>query len=434
MTRDRILESAALEIERNGLTQFRVKRVASEAGISVALLYSYFSDREDLIAATIVHRFRRVLLGQAEIFTTPLRNVETAEDLRAALRVMIADAQTPERDEGRILRIESISFAHHNLTASAGIAAAKQETSAQIMEIVRAPASTGVVCTRARQRRCLRSNLVRALLRSDSAGGRARAFHQLRGVAEGAQRSRRFRRPPGKRGSSRLSWLTGLVAATMPVQPPARKNETASAPSTDRRSVDGQLRGHGEWQSHQSRALLGARGVDQLGAKRSPLRLAAATAPDLHPLLAGRFIEHVRHEHQVWRLSLRPSTTTASSAVTPAHLRRPDEVALAGDNRALLHGPFLVGGENPQRPCIARPVRTTTASVQRRRIRFTGLRTLRERPDLARVPPRAPQSPDHVTHVPYRGPCPSNSPCRSPSPPRDSRTSRRARAVPARLG
>lgn len=136
MTRDKILESAAIEIERNGLTQFRVKRVASVAGISVALLYSYFSDREDLIAATIVHRFRQVLLGQAETFTKPLRHVETREQLRAAISVMISDAQTPERDEGRILRIESISFAHHNLTASAGIAAAKEETSSMIMEIV----------------------------------------------------------------------------------------------------------------------------------------------------------------------------------------------------------------------------------------------------------------------------------------------------------
>lgn len=145
MTRDRILESAALEIERNGLTQFRVKRVASEAGISVALLYSYFSDREDLIAATIVHRFRQVLLGQAETFTTPLRHVETADQLRSALRVMISDAQTPERDEGRILRIESISFAHHNLTASAGIAAAKQETSLQILEIVQPLADRGLL-------------------------------------------------------------------------------------------------------------------------------------------------------------------------------------------------------------------------------------------------------------------------------------------------
>ena len=135
-TRSRILESAALEIERNGLTLFRVKRVASEADISVALLYSYFTDREDLIAATIVYRFEQVLLGQAEIFTTPLRDVATAEDLRAALDTMIADAQDPERDEQRLLRIDGISFAHHNSSASDGIAKAKAEASDRIVATV----------------------------------------------------------------------------------------------------------------------------------------------------------------------------------------------------------------------------------------------------------------------------------------------------------
>ena len=135
-TRSRILAAAALEIERNGLTQVRVKRVASEADISVALLYSYFTDREDLIAATIVHRFDQVLLGQAEIFTTPLRNVNTTEELREALEAMIADAQDPARDEQRLLRIDSISFAHHNVTASEGIARAKAEASDRIVQIV----------------------------------------------------------------------------------------------------------------------------------------------------------------------------------------------------------------------------------------------------------------------------------------------------------
>jgi AcrR family transcriptional regulator len=136
VTRDKILDAAALEIERNGLTQFRVKRVASEAGISVALLYSYFEDREGLIAETIVHRFRQVLLAQADTFTKPLRDVKTTDDLRTALKVMISEAQAPELFEARIMRIESISFARHNLTATAGMAAAKEEAGAQIMEIV----------------------------------------------------------------------------------------------------------------------------------------------------------------------------------------------------------------------------------------------------------------------------------------------------------
>ena len=156
MTRDRILDAAALEIERNGLTQFRVKRVAAEAGISVALLYSYFEDREGLIAATIVHRFRQVLLGQAEIFTTPLKHVTTIAQLRTALEQMISDAQAPELDRARILRIESISFARHNLTASMGIAEAKREASDRIIEWVQpledrqllAPGMTGVAFAR----------------------------------------------------------------------------------------------------------------------------------------------------------------------------------------------------------------------------------------------------------------------------------------------
>jgi AcrR family transcriptional regulator len=136
LTRARILDSAALEVERNGLTQFRVKRVASEAGVSVALLYSYFDDREDLIAETMVHRYRQVLLGLVEIFTKPLKGVETTDDLRAALKIMIAEAQIPERTEARILRIEGISFARHNPYATAGISDAKTEASARIVSCV----------------------------------------------------------------------------------------------------------------------------------------------------------------------------------------------------------------------------------------------------------------------------------------------------------
>jgi AcrR family transcriptional regulator len=132
-----ILEAASREIERNGMTQFRIKRVASDAQVSVALLYSYFDDREDLIACAIVHRFRQVLLGLAETFTRPFRDVSTTDDLRQAMRVIISEAQVPLRTEARIQRIESMSFARHNPTASAGIAEAKKETASMIVERVR---------------------------------------------------------------------------------------------------------------------------------------------------------------------------------------------------------------------------------------------------------------------------------------------------------
>ncbi|HEY1825931.1 MAG TPA: helix-turn-helix domain-containing protein [Acidimicrobiales bacterium] len=137
MSRDTIIEAASREIEQNGMTQFRIKRVASDAQVSVALLYSYFDDREDLIACAIVHRFRQVLLGLADTFTRPLRAVTSTDELRQALRVIIAEAQIPLRTEARIQRIESMSFARHNPTASAGIAEAKKETAALIVQWVR---------------------------------------------------------------------------------------------------------------------------------------------------------------------------------------------------------------------------------------------------------------------------------------------------------
>jgi AcrR family transcriptional regulator len=90
-------------------------------------LYSYFDDREDLIACAISHRFREVLHGLAETFTNPLMSVKSTEDLRQALRIIIAEAQVPARTEARIQRIESMSFARHNPAASRAIAEAKKE-------------------------------------------------------------------------------------------------------------------------------------------------------------------------------------------------------------------------------------------------------------------------------------------------------------------
>jgi AcrR family transcriptional regulator len=136
VTRDRILAASAHEIEVYGISQFRVKRVASEFGGSVALLYTYFRDREELIAATIVHLFRDVILSQAETFLRPLRDVTSRSELVAALEQMITDAQEPARDIQRLVRIDGMSFAHHNQFAAEGIEAAKAEASEKISEVV----------------------------------------------------------------------------------------------------------------------------------------------------------------------------------------------------------------------------------------------------------------------------------------------------------
>ncbi len=127
MTQGRILAASIEELETQGITRYRVKRVASAANVSVSLLYSYFEDREGLLAATIVRRYRDEVLRTATLFTAPLVGVSTTDGLRAALQKMIDDAMRPERYRSRTLRIESFSFARHNETAANGIAAAQRE-------------------------------------------------------------------------------------------------------------------------------------------------------------------------------------------------------------------------------------------------------------------------------------------------------------------
>ena len=147
MTQERILAASIEELETQGITRYRVKRVAAAANVSVSLLYSYFEDREGLLAQTIVRRYRDEVLRTATRFTAPLVGVASTEELRGAMRQMIDDAERPERYHSRGLRVESFSFARHNQTAAEGIAAAQREAGNYIVGRVQPVVDRGLLPT-----------------------------------------------------------------------------------------------------------------------------------------------------------------------------------------------------------------------------------------------------------------------------------------------
>ncbi len=147
MTQGRILAASIEELETQGITRYRVKRVAAAANVSVSLLYSYFEDREGLLAQTIVRRYRDEVLRTATRFTAPLVGVASTEELRGAMRQMIDDAERPERYHSRGLRVESFSFARHNQTAAEGIAAAQREAGSYIVGRVQPVVDRGLLPT-----------------------------------------------------------------------------------------------------------------------------------------------------------------------------------------------------------------------------------------------------------------------------------------------
>ncbi len=127
VSRERILDASLKELESQGITRYRIKRVADLAGVSVSLLYSYFTDREGLLAETIIVRYHEEVMRAAVRFVAPLAGVTTADELRHAMQHMIDDAERPERYHSRTVRVESFSFANHNDRATEGIQDSQRE-------------------------------------------------------------------------------------------------------------------------------------------------------------------------------------------------------------------------------------------------------------------------------------------------------------------
>ncbi len=129
------------------MTQYRIKHVADTAGVSVSLIYTYFTDREGLLAETIVARYHEEVLRAAERFVAPFTGVTTTEQLRRAMRVMIDDAEQPARYLSRTIRVESFSFANHNQRAAEGIQAAQREAGAYIIAHVQPLVDHGLLAS-----------------------------------------------------------------------------------------------------------------------------------------------------------------------------------------------------------------------------------------------------------------------------------------------
>ena len=57
--RERILRAAVRAIARDGIDGLRIARIATEAGVSSALVHYHFADREQLLAETIEYSYAR---------------------------------------------------------------------------------------------------------------------------------------------------------------------------------------------------------------------------------------------------------------------------------------------------------------------------------------------------------------------------------------
>ena len=68
-TRERLLTAAAHLLSGNAPDAVTVRAIAREAGVAIGALYSYFSDRDDLLLAVVLDRFRTQAEQAQELLT-----------------------------------------------------------------------------------------------------------------------------------------------------------------------------------------------------------------------------------------------------------------------------------------------------------------------------------------------------------------------------
>jgi AcrR family transcriptional regulator len=105
-TRDRIATATIEEILEHGVLGLRLAGVAKRAGVSIALIYKYFGDRESLIADVLADRIERDYKRENERFLDDVARMapELNAEVVAGLMPMPEDEW---RREIRWLRIEA---------------------------------------------------------------------------------------------------------------------------------------------------------------------------------------------------------------------------------------------------------------------------------------------------------------------------------------
>ena len=98
-SRQRITAAARVQVESKGILGLRVQDVATEAKVSVPLIYKYFGDRDGLLAEVLGEMFEEFMLEQidaSEAYFDALEN-PTVEDLLAVIALPQQDFRRPRR-------------------------------------------------------------------------------------------------------------------------------------------------------------------------------------------------------------------------------------------------------------------------------------------------------------------------------------------------
>ena len=111
-SRQRILELAVSAIERGGESAIRVNDIARESGVAVTSLYHYFGNREGLVAAAQIARYRRITTEEFVAVQQMAEQCANLHEFRQLMELWILRfLNSPENVLSRNIRLQTYAAA-----------------------------------------------------------------------------------------------------------------------------------------------------------------------------------------------------------------------------------------------------------------------------------------------------------------------------------
>jgi len=135
-TRTRILEAAMSVIEDTGEGTLRVQKIAESVGVREPSVYHFFKNREELVEAAHVERYRRSHLEMVRPFEAGAALADNAEDFRRIVKKILSLVYAAEREHIRSTRMSVLGAAQTSPMIADAIRQINFEVSSKIADVL----------------------------------------------------------------------------------------------------------------------------------------------------------------------------------------------------------------------------------------------------------------------------------------------------------
>ena len=135
-TRSKLLNATIDAIASGGESSVRVSTVATAVGVREPSVYHFFKNREALVEAAQIERYRRSYAELMVPFDASALMSDTWEDFERAVRKILAAVYSPQRAEIRSIRMNVMGAAQTSQTIAAAVIDINHESAESLARVM----------------------------------------------------------------------------------------------------------------------------------------------------------------------------------------------------------------------------------------------------------------------------------------------------------